>query len=296
MRFVAIALAWVLALGGLANAGPSSPGRMPAGPQLAYFQTHTLYRSGLEGTHTVALTFDDGPNFHTPAVLDELKALNIKATFFIVGRMAHAYPNVLARIAAEGHLLANHSASHPFLSRVYDQHPQMLIDQIRDVNDEIAPLMKPGDQLFFRAPYGSWLSAHAAILNADPVLRDYTGPIYWDVGGQISMHDGYVMGAADWECWHLHWDAQTCAKGYLREIRRKNGGIVLMHCIHRQSGELVAAVVPALAEEGYTFVRIDQVNAFKPYETPPNAAPAIAGADGDVPLSALAFIPAAAVK
>ena len=243
--------------------------------QVAYFQERTLFRSGLRDTHNVALTFDDGPNYRTPAVLDALKAVNVKATFFVVGKMAKAYPQVLARIAAEGHLLANHSATHPLLTSEYDAHPELLLDQIREVHDEIAPLMKPGDQFFFRAPYGSWHSAHAEILNADPVLRNYTGPVYWDIGGEITKQDGYVMSAADWDCWHLHWTAEVCAKGYLREIRRKNGGIVLMHCIHSQSAALVEAVVPALVEEGYNFVRVDQVQEFRQYETPLTA-PAVA--------------------
>ena len=141
--------------------------------------------------------------------------------------------------------------------------------ELRDVDDQIAPLMKPGDKLYFRAPYGAWKSAHAAILNADPRLRNYVGPIFWDIGGDITMsRDGYVMSAADWDCWHKDWSAQTCAKGYLREIRRKDGGVVLMHCIHVHSAELVAAVVPALIEEGYTFVRLDQMPEYRQYETP----------------------------
>ena len=221
-------------------------------------------------THTIALTFDDGPNAHTEEVLDELKKLHVKATFFIVGKMAHRHPKTLARIAAEGHLLANHSATHVLLgSRKYDENPELLRDQLRDVDQQIQPLMKTGDKLYFRAPYGSWKSAHAAILNADPVLRNYVGPIYWDIGGDITMsRDGYVMSAADWDCWHLKWSAQTCAKGYLREIRRKDGGVVLMHCIHVQSAALVAAVVPPLIEEGYTFVRLDQMPEYRQYETP----------------------------
>ena len=129
--------------------------------------------------------------------------------------------------------------------------------------------VKPGDKLFFRAPYGAWKSAHAEILNSDARLRNYVGPIYWDIGGDISVSsDHYVMSAADWDCWHLKWSAQTCAKGYLREIRRKDGGVVLMHCIHVNSAALVEAVVPALIEEGYNFVRLDQMPEYKQYETP----------------------------
>jgi peptidoglycan-N-acetylglucosamine deacetylase len=245
--------------------------------RVALLQTRTIFHSGLREAHTIALTFDDGPNTNTAAVLDVLKAYHVKATFFIVGRMAHSHPDTLARIATEGHLLANHSATHPMLGYRFDEHPELLIEQLRDVNEQIAPLMKPGDKFYFRAPFGSWRSAHAGILNADPVLRNYIGPVYWDIGGDITQNEeGYVMSSADWDCWRHRWSAAACAKGYLREIRRKNGGVVLMHCIGAQAGELVADVIPALLEEGYAFVRLDQVPEYRQYETPPST-PSVAG-------------------
>jgi peptidoglycan-N-acetylglucosamine deacetylase len=258
----AFALAFSL-LAGAAEAGDA---------KLAYFQTKNIFHSGLKNTHTVALTFDDGPNANTQDVLDRLKALGVKGTFFIVGKMAKTHPDVLARIAAEGHLLANHSATHAMLGSHYVEHPELLLDQIREVDDEIAPLMPAGTKFYFRAPYGSWRTAHADVLNADPTLKKYVGPIYWDEGGDIVMsEDGYILSAADWDCWHRGWDADTCAKGYLREIRRKNGGVVLMHCIHSQSADLVAAVVAPLIDEGYSFVRVDQIEDYHQYETPPEA-------------------------
>ncbi len=266
----------------VAVAGTSAlaQGRGNAGTKLAWFQRHTIFHSGLVGSHTVALTFDDGPNRHTLEVLAVLKNYDIKATFFIVGRMARANPRVLDEIAAQGHLLANHSNTHPFMGSSYDADPQKLIEQVKPVNNEITPLMPRDTQLFFRAPFGAWRFAHATILNADPTLKRYIGPIYWDVGGEIRMDaQGYVMSSADWECWHKRWPAQVCAKGYLREIRRENGGVVLMHCIHSQSGALVADVVPALIEEGYRFVRLDQVPAYDKYKTPPEKAPLVAVAD-----------------
>ncbi len=258
----------------------TSAGAQTAGAKVAWFEPRNIFHSGLRGTHTVALTFDDGPNFHTPAVLDALQANGVQATFFIVGRMAALYPGVLARIAADGNLLANHSATHPFLGRRYAEHPELLLVELRSVDDQIAPLMPPGTSFFFRAPYGAWRPALAEALNADPVLRKYVGPIYWDEGGQTTLSDdGYVLRSADWDCWHRHWDAATCAKGYLREIRRNNGGVAIMHCIHAQSAALVAEIVPPLVEEGYRFVRLDQVPSYRQYETPPmESLPVIASA------------------
>jgi peptidoglycan/xylan/chitin deacetylase (PgdA/CDA1 family) len=278
LRCFAMGAFALLAMSGAASAGDV---QQNAKDQIAYFQTKNIFHSGLRGTHTIALTFDDGPNANTPAVLDVLKAQNIKATFFIVGKMAKRYPDILKRIAAEGHLLANHSATHALLGKRYVRHPDMLIEQIREVDNYIRPLMPANAKFYFRAPYGSWRKQHAAVLNADPVLEQYVGPVYWDVGGDIAMSsDGYILSSADWDCWHRRWDAEKCAKGYAREIRRKNGGVVLMHCIHHQSAALVADVIPALEEEGYKFVRLDQVPDYKQYETPNAPAIAIASAGG----------------
>jgi peptidoglycan/xylan/chitin deacetylase (PgdA/CDA1 family) len=278
MRAAVFLASMTIVLGALsAAAAAHGTAQQRDAARVALLQSRTIFHSGLREGHTIALTFDDGPNANTGAVLDTLKAYHVKATFFVVGRMAHNHADVLARIAAEGHLLANHSATHPMLGRRFDEHPDLLIEQLRDVNEQIAPLMKPGDKLYFRAPYGSWRSAHADILNADPMLRNYVGPVYWDIGGDIARSDdGYIMSAADWDCWRHKWSAAACAKGYLREIRRKNGGVVLMHCISAQSGDLVADVIPAMLEEGYTFVRLDQVPEYRQYETPPSA-PAVAG-------------------
>jgi peptidoglycan/xylan/chitin deacetylase (PgdA/CDA1 family) len=247
----------------------------------AWFQPDNIFHSGLRGSHTVALTFDDGPNQYTPAVLDTLKALDVKATFFIVGRMAHANPAILARIADEGHLLGNHSATHPLLGQAYVDDSNLLLDQLRDVDDLIAPLMPADAKFYFRAPYGAWRPEFAEALNADPELKKYVGPVYWDEGGEVALSDdGYVLSSADWDCWHRGWDAATCAKGYMREIRRKDGGVVLIHCIHQQSAALVAAVVPPLLDEGYNFVRLDEVPGYRKYETPPEE-PGKAVASGD---------------
>lgn len=269
---------------GMTAANAQEAVQTPAQVQLAWFQKHTIFNSGLVGNHTVALTFDDGPNANTGAVLDALKKYNVKGTFFIVGIMAKAHPEMLRRIAAEGHLLANHSATHPLLGSSYDEHPERLVRQLKEVNDEIQPLMPAGTQMFFRAPYGSWRYAHASILNDDPVLKNYVGPIYWNIGGETRMDkDGYIMSAADWSCWHKHLAAATCAKGYMREIRREDGGVVLMHCIHNESGDLVAEVIPGLLQEGYKFVRLDEVPYYNQYKTPqPNAKPAVAVAQAVV--------------
>lgn len=63
----------------------------------------------------VALTFDDGPDpVNTPRLLDLLREQNVKATFCVVGSRARAHPDLIRRIATDGHTLCNHSWEHSF--------------------------------------------------------------------------------------------------------------------------------------------------------------------------------------
>lgn len=237
--------------------------------RLALLQDRNIFESGLPGTHTVALTFDDGPNGYTADVLDVLRANRVPGTFFIVGRMGQLHPKLLQRIADEGHLLANHSASHTPFDREYAEDPQLLTDELQDVDDQIRPLMPKNAVYFFRAPYGIWRPGFAEVLNANPLLKQYVGPMYWDAGGEIEFdNEGNLLSAADWQCWKRDWDVSDCAEGYLNEIRHKDGGVVLLHCIQSQSAALVDAVVPKLLDDGFKFVRLDDVPVYRKYEAP----------------------------
>jgi peptidoglycan/xylan/chitin deacetylase (PgdA/CDA1 family) len=70
-------------------------------------------RSRVDGARCVALTFDDGPDpTDTPKLLDLLREKDVKATFFVVGKRADQYPEIVRRAWAEGHLIANHTWSH----------------------------------------------------------------------------------------------------------------------------------------------------------------------------------------
>ncbi|KPQ40585.1 MAG: putative xylanase/chitin deacetylase [Phormidium sp. OSCR] len=67
------------------------------------------------GDRAIALTFDDGPSPYTVQILDILQRYDILATFFVLGQVISSYPEILQRIVAEGHLLGNHTWSHPYI-------------------------------------------------------------------------------------------------------------------------------------------------------------------------------------
>ncbi len=68
-----------------------------------------------EGEKVIYLTFDDGPSTKiTPQILDVLKKNNVSATFFVIGQNAEKNPDLVRRIAEEGHTLANHTYTHNY--------------------------------------------------------------------------------------------------------------------------------------------------------------------------------------
>ena len=100
-------------------------------------------------TTNVFLTFDDGPSPKlTPKVLDLLAAHGAKATFFVCGRQVALYPQLAARIRQEGHALANHTYTHPYLTNVT---VTAALEEVDHCQQLIAPL---GAAKIFRPPHG----------------------------------------------------------------------------------------------------------------------------------------------
>ncbi len=91
-------------------------------PRFSFFLP-IIYRGG-NGVTAVALTFDDGPSpSSTPDILRLLARHNLKATFFVIGRQAALYPELISDIIDQGHTIANHSYKHDSLLmlRSYDE-------------------------------------------------------------------------------------------------------------------------------------------------------------------------------
>lgn len=226
---------------------------------------YPIERSSLVKKKTVALTFDDGPNnTSTVKVLDILKKYDVPATFFVLGRMAHAYPEMMKRISEEGHLVANHTYNHPALGSLsMFKRNKVAKEEILRTHEEIENYLNEGDKLFFRAPENSWHKNISSALNRDDRLEKYIGPVMWDIGGSNQEVNGRVMGAADWACWSKKWPVEKCAHGYIVETEQKQGGIVLMHDIHSKTAEMLERYIQVLLSRGYKFVTLNEVDSLK---------------------------------
>jgi peptidoglycan-N-acetylglucosamine deacetylase len=118
----------------------------------------------------LALTFDDGPNpACTPRLLDILAEQDVRASFFLVGRYAQAEPELVRRIHSAGHIIGNHSWSHPNLAVTSARRVDEELTRTRDTLEQItgAPIR------YFRPPYGGrrpYVLRAARGLGMTPVL------------------------------------------------------------------------------------------------------------------------------
>jgi peptidoglycan-N-acetylglucosamine deacetylase len=118
----------------------------------------------------IALTFDDGPNPEwTPRLLDILASHDVKATFFMLGKFAVGQKELVRRVAAEGHLIGDHSWSHPKLSRCSSRRIE---EELRNTKNALEQIV--GSKVrFFRPPFGARRPAVFRIareLGLEPVL------------------------------------------------------------------------------------------------------------------------------
>jgi peptidoglycan/xylan/chitin deacetylase (PgdA/CDA1 family) len=100
----------------------------------------------------LALTFDDGPNpAFTPRLLDILAQHDVRATFFLIGSFAQQQPELVRRILSGGHLIGDHSWSHPNLARTVARKVNEELTRTRDTLEQITgvPIR------YFRPPYGA---------------------------------------------------------------------------------------------------------------------------------------------
>src|SRR5882762_11933731 len=138
--------AWVAGAAGLAAAGIASYGAIAPESQLFGKTVHRL-----ADRKQIALTFDDGPNDpHTLNLLDILAKHHVIATFFLIGRYARQRPEIAVEIAKRGHLIGNHTFTHPLLIFQSDSRVRQEILQCREaITDAVGEHSN-----LFRPPWG----------------------------------------------------------------------------------------------------------------------------------------------
>lgn len=138
------------------------------------------------GPTQVALTFDDGPSpAYTRRILDILREYRVPATFFVIGRSAAENPELLARMAAEGHSVQNHTWSHAWLTRYSDA---AVTSQLTQANQTIEQLTGQAPNCY-RPPFGAVNDRVRSLAAAQGLTT-----VMWDVDPWDWKHPGsYVV-------------------------------------------------------------------------------------------------------
>lgn len=184
------------------------------------------------------LTFDAGfENGNTPAILDALKKHQAPATFFVVGNFLSDNPDLIKRMAAEGHTVGNHTYSHPDMSRISTMESfKKEIQQVETLYQDIT-----GEQMtkYYRPPQGKYSEEN---LKMAKELGYKT--FFWSLA--------YV----DW-----YQDKQPTKEEAFDKLlgRIHPGAIVLLHNTSSTNAQILDELLTKWEEMGYTFKSLDQL-------------------------------------
>ncbi len=222
---------------------PPVQGPVPRNPDMPYRSDFpknsgvTFSRVLVSGNY-IALTFDDGPHpQNTPRLLDILRARNVKATFYVIGRSVDLYPQIVRRTVAEGHEIGNHTYTHRLLSKLSDAEVRQEMSRCRDAIVRAAGV-RPRTM---RPPYGGLLQRQRELIHAEfgnPTILWSVDPLDWKRPGPGVVTSRILAG--------------TTA-----------GGIVLAHDLHSQTVDAMPATIDGLLRKGFRFVTVSQLLAMK---------------------------------
>jgi len=228
-----------LALTGAATAAAGAAGYQSMAPTAQWYgQTFT----GLApGSRQIALTYDDGPNApHTLRLLEVLAKHNVYATFFLIGRYIQQQPQIAREIVQAGHVVGNHTFTHPLLIFKSEAEIRQELIQCRDaLQDAIGKLSN-----LFRPPFGG--------------RRPAVPRVARELGLELVM----------WNVTGYDWNAPPAAAIERKVAKQIRGGdVILLHDGgHKQMGADRSQTVIATDQlifrcksEGYEFVTISQM-------------------------------------
>jgi peptidoglycan/xylan/chitin deacetylase (PgdA/CDA1 family) len=190
----------------------------------------------LSDSHTIALTFDDGPDPRwTPKILEILQRHGAVATFCMVSKNAAGHEALVKQVVDAGMRLCDHSRTHD--EQLPDRDPARIADEVVGAQDTLTAAAGGASVEWFRAPGGNW-STDVATLSAEHGMQ----PLSWNVDPR------------DWE----RPGAAAIVAAVQQQIRQQapDGPIVLLHDgggSREQTVDALEQLIPWLAEQGYRF-------------------------------------------
>ena len=186
----------------------------------------------------IYLTFDAGyENGNTPAILDALKKHEAPATFFVVGNFISENQDLIKRMEAEGHIVGNHTMTHPDMSKISTQESfQKELSGVEDIYKEIT-----GKEMtkFYRPPQGIY-----STLNLSMAKEMGYHTFFWSLA--------YV----DW-----YQDNQPDPQEAIEKLTRRihPGAIVLLHSTSSTNAQILDELLNKWEDMGYSFHSLNEL-------------------------------------
>lgn len=199
-------------------------------------QYDALYRRETQ-EKVLYLTFDAGyENGNTAPILDALKKHGVKATFFLVGNFLETEPDLVRRMAAEGHTIGNHTYSHPDMSQIATE------DAFRQELEKNESLYRSitGEEMakLYRPPQGKYSESNLQMAQ------------------QLGYHTVF------WSLAYVDWyqdDQPTKEEAFAKLLPRVHpGAVVLLHSTSSTNGEILDELLSEWEALGYTFGDLEQ--------------------------------------
>jgi peptidoglycan-N-acetylmuramic acid deacetylase len=181
------------------------------------------------------LTFDNGyENGYTPKILDVLKEKKVPASFFVTGHYLLDQPDLIKRMADEGHIVGNHSWHHPSLVEVDDARLKRELEKVKVKYEE---LTGRNDMVYLRPPRGVFSERSLALSQEQGYVN-----VFWSLAYK------------DWEV-----DNQKGWKYAYDQIMKRvhPGAIMLIHSVSSDNAEALDKVIDDLRKQGYEFKSLD---------------------------------------
>lgn len=195
-----------------------------------------IYKNAINNEKKIALSFDDGPHpTQTQKILAILDKYDVKATFFVIGKNATAYPDILRQVCEEGHEIGNHTNSH--IKAIQSSAKELLFD-IQKSHESILNICEYDTKLF-RPPGG--------IINQS--LTDISKKLNY----KIILWD---IDTKDW----AHPSVENIKENVISNV--KSGSIILFHDYISKDAptpDALNEIIPLLKEEGYSFVTVGEL-------------------------------------
>ncbi len=214
-------------------------GKTPTGnADAAFLAKYHAYYVGDTDEKVIYLTFDAGyENGYTAPILDALKKHKVPATFFLVKNYLDTAPELVKRMAAEGHTVANHTASHPDMSRIADK--AAFQKELTDLEAAYREITGQEMVKFYRPPQGKFSEQNL------------------QMASEMGYHTFF------WSLAYVDWyvDRQPTREEALQKLttRIHPGAIVLLHSTSATNAAVLDELLTKWEEMGYRFASLQSL-------------------------------------